>query len=305
PKAGFPSYTFEVSNNGGLSLAVPVQGVPIALSVTGAAEATGSITIKDAVTYGLDTTSMYQLLLDAEKAGKLRYAIPPEGEEPWYLRMITRVFAAQSFNVVLTATSTLGGGVDAGARQPVADAGGQLENGLTVSQINQQLEAVGLAADAAGNVLPGGSVRATFASGRTVGFEETFDEPIVVGYHGFDAAIDSKGRIGPLIPTFQVLDDEAVPLDPVPTAIRSEDSAYMAMVEMLRTLPNESATKVVRAAAANDRDVAKAVKERLAGRPGEPVVAWQRATDSMARSKSAKNMRSDWLSRAIRQELEE
>ena len=238
-RAGFPSYTFRVSNASGLSIAVPVQAVPVALSVTGASKATGSVTIADAVTYGIDAPSLYEQLVAARLDGRLDNAIPPEGSGPWYLRVVTRIFAAKSFSVVLTADSTLGGGVDAGGARIVPDSGGALDDGQSVMEINEQLRAIGDPVRPGGPTLPGGSLRATFASGRTIGFEETFVEPLVVGYHGFDVAIDSSGNLGPIIPTFQVLDEQALPLAPM--AVTEDDSAYMALIGLLRDGPAERA----------------------------------------------------------------
>ena len=57
------------------------------------------------------------------------------------------------------------------------------------------------AKDAAGNVLPGGSLRLTAASSRSVSIDESFDPPLTVGYLGFDCAINSDGSLGPPIPT--------------------------------------------------------------------------------------------------------
>src|SRR5687767_612019 len=52
PRAAFPTYDFSVSRSGGLSVAVPVQAVPIGLNLLNSASANGTITIKDSYTYG-------------------------------------------------------------------------------------------------------------------------------------------------------------------------------------------------------------------------------------------------------------
>ncbi|MBI4516421.1 MAG: hypothetical protein HY699_11475 [Deltaproteobacteria bacterium] len=303
PKAGFPSYTFTVSNSGGLSVAVPVSAVPVALSVTGAATATGSITIADAVTYGMDASSVYAVLLDTKERGLLNHAVPPE-KSLWYLRVITRVFAAKSFDVVLNATSTLGGGVDAGAPQPVADAGGHLETGQTVTQINEQLGTVGRLLDTTGLPLPGGSLRATFAGGRTIGFKETFVEPIVVGYHGFDVAIDAQGNLGPIIPTFQVLEDDAAP--PQPTGLTDQDSAYLAMLALLRktarTSEGDAALVTATLILAAKRGAFEAkYTEMLGQRRTDPVGAWVAVTAADATTVGARNRLTGLVSGAIRE----
>jgi hypothetical protein len=62
------------------------------------------------------------------------------------------------------------------------------------------------ARDAAGNILPGGSLRLAAASSRSVSIDETFDPPVILGYLGFDCAIFKGGLLGPPIPTHAVLD---------------------------------------------------------------------------------------------------
>lgn len=299
PKAGFPSYTFDVSNSGGLSVAIPVQSVPLALSVTGAASATGSVTLADAVTYGIDASSMYGLLTEAQSEGRLDAAVPPKGAGPWYLRVVTRVFAAKSFEVVLSARSTLGGGIDAGEAQPVEDPGGRLENGQTVDQINSQLKRIGKTVGDRGEALAGGSVRATFASGRTLGFVETFVEPIVVGYHGFDVAIGSDGTLGPIIPTFQVLEEKTAPAPP--TAVTESDSSYIALLDLLDLVPTERATEVLLAAARGSDEIRQAFAEGLEERPGDPVSVWRSVTRPLASTEAGRERLLGWVSRAIRE----
>jgi len=295
PRAGFPSYTFEVSNDGGFSIAVPVHSVPVALSLTGAARATGSITIVDASTYGLDAATMYRELQAAAQRGDLDEARPPMGHGPWYLRVVTRVFAAKSFDVVLTARDTMAGGADVGAPQPLADSAAQLDRGQAIETINDQLAQSEAVLEAAGIRPPGGSIRATFTNGRTIGLRETFTEPIVVGYHGFDVAIDSDGNIGSIIPTFQVLDDALAPLPP--TATTTDDSAYMAMIELLRGLPTSESREILMVAARNSGRFKPAFERESRARPGNPVGAWVTVTTHQAGIDEL----SGWVSRAIRE----
>ena len=64
PRAAFPSYTFSVDRSGGLQLALPIQAVPFGLGLMGAARATGTVTISDSFTYGVDGERAYDALLD-------------------------------------------------------------------------------------------------------------------------------------------------------------------------------------------------------------------------------------------------
>ncbi len=58
PWASFPTYGFSVTSGAGLKLAVPLDGIPVAMSLLGASSAHGSMAIKDAHTYGVDGYSV-------------------------------------------------------------------------------------------------------------------------------------------------------------------------------------------------------------------------------------------------------
>ncbi len=53
---------------------------------------------------------------------------------------------------------------------------------------------------------PGGSVRFSAASSRSISMDETFDPPLVLGYLGFDVGILAGGGLGRPIPTHAVVD---------------------------------------------------------------------------------------------------
>lgn len=53
PRAAFPSYTFQVDARGGIQVALPIQGLPVALSMMQTDKAFGSVTLSDAYTYGV------------------------------------------------------------------------------------------------------------------------------------------------------------------------------------------------------------------------------------------------------------
>ena len=75
PKATFPSYSFSVRSGGGFNVAVPVQGVPVGLSLLGGGAAAGTITIADARTYGVDTVSLHE---DVRSLGPRQQVLSPE-----------------------------------------------------------------------------------------------------------------------------------------------------------------------------------------------------------------------------------
>ena len=96
PHAAFPSYTFAVQQGQSLKLAVPVQAVPIGLSLLNSNQAHGAIEISDASTYGVDQLSLDQQVeawaaCPTTRALLTRYA--PNGPmNEHYIRVITRVY---------------------------------------------------------------------------------------------------------------------------------------------------------------------------------------------------------------------
>lgn len=53
PKAAFPTYSFTIDSRSGGGLALPVSSVPVALALSGAKSATGTISFKDAFSNGM------------------------------------------------------------------------------------------------------------------------------------------------------------------------------------------------------------------------------------------------------------
>src|SRR5262249_46354842 len=79
PIAAFPTYNFSVSRSGGLSVAIPVQSVPVGLNLLDSASANGTITLKEAYTYALPARRTY----DAIQAWSRDNADYLKQFEPW------------------------------------------------------------------------------------------------------------------------------------------------------------------------------------------------------------------------------
>lgn len=220
PHVAFPSYSFTVRNGAGMNLAVPVQGVPVGLSLMASDTASGTIEIKDAYTLGVDTISLYHQLRNwaGTNADFLGFFGPGE-KQTNYLRVVTRIYVTGKMSVSLTDASSRSGGLDVGVPKPVNllttalpanstnTAAATLQNYTNSwNTLSQMVQAAGAAKDAAGNLLPGGSLRLTAASARSVSLDESFTPPIVFGYLGFDCAIAKNGELGMPIPTCAVLD---------------------------------------------------------------------------------------------------
>jgi hypothetical protein len=219
PHAAFPSYSFSVRRGAGLNLAVPVQGVPVGLSLLNSDAADGSVTIKQARTMGVDTISLYRDLANWAKSNT-RF-LGPFGagrgdKETNYLRVLTRVYATGQMDVSLRDASSKSAGLDVGAAKPVnllfpelpanqanvaAVVAQNYTNGWSV--LNDMLQKATSATD---KFLPGGSLRLAAASSRTVTLQEQFDPPVILGYLGFDCSIEEDGTLGPPIPTHARLD---------------------------------------------------------------------------------------------------
>ncbi|MFO1458117.1 MAG: hypothetical protein U1G08_01820 [Verrucomicrobiota bacterium] len=222
PRTAFPNYSFSVRNGAGLSLAVPIQGVPVGLSLLNSDAASGSIQISDSRTLGVDTLSLYHQLRDwaSTNTDFLRFfGKGYDTAKPNYLRVVTRVYAAGKMSVTLRDATSRSGGLDVGAPKPVNLLLPELPTGTNVnpettlrnytnawSVMSEMVKAAGALATNATKILPGGSLRLAAASSRMVGIDETFDPPVVFGYLGFDCAILRGGLLGPPIPTFAVLD---------------------------------------------------------------------------------------------------
>lgn len=272
PRAGFPSYSFKVSASAGLSLGVPVQAVPVGLSLLGTAEASGSITITDAFTYGIDVSSLErEVRSDAKIQHFLNQIDNPE--QQMYLRVINRVFATKNLVVTLNTESSRASGLDVGAPK---DVGTPPQDQKPKATSIELAEAVNNSLESIEANLPGGSVRALAAQERSITFNEKFDEPIVFGYHGFDMAILPDGRLGPVVPTFGVLNSK---MHPPSTAVSEEDIAYLAVLGLLQSIEakHPKIAQAVFEGAAGNNPVLKSEFDRFVNSGRKASSAWVQA----------------------------
>jgi hypothetical protein len=195
PRVAFPTYAFQVSSGAGLNLALPVQGVPVGLSLLRTDAASGSISIQDAFTYG---ASSKDLLLALEKwslePSARAHLIELAGsvKQTLYLRVVSRVYLAGAVDVTLSASGATDGKVDAGAT-----GGGEAD---PLARVSAALKST-----------VGGSLTASAATERGLTLRERFDRPLVIGYLGFDVPIESDGSLGPPAPTLSLLEKRDVP----------------------------------------------------------------------------------------------
>ncbi|HEV2718831.1 MAG TPA: hypothetical protein VG323_02340 [Thermoanaerobaculia bacterium] len=255
PRAAFPSYTFAVQRGQGFKIAVPVQSVPIGLSLLNTGSASGSIEIADTSTYGIDEQTLQAQVeawasCPASRSLLSRYAPQTDAAgktQQQYVRVITRVYLAGAVNVSLQNNEARSAGLDAGAAQAVnliatdtsgAAAANAASNYASVlSSLNTSING------AAGTTKPGGSIRIAAASSRSVTLNETFPRPLVIGYIAFDRPIGAGGVLGSAQPTLQRL--EGRPLLPAsePTAAEGKmpfgvDANTYAIRQWLKTSGN-------------------------------------------------------------------
>jgi hypothetical protein len=219
PHAAFPSYSFSVRRGAGLNLAIPVQGVPVGLSLLGSDAADGSVTIKQARTMGLDILSLHQQVTGWAKTNASfldSFGGGPDDKETNYLRIVTRVYVTGEMDVSLRDASSRSAGLDVGAAKPVnllfpelpknqSNAAAVVAQNYTNgwNTLNDLLQKATSATD---KFAPGGSLRLAAASSRTIALREEFNPPLILGYLGFDCAIFENGKLGPPIPTHALLD---------------------------------------------------------------------------------------------------
>lgn len=222
PKAAFPTHTFTVRRGAGLSLAVPVQGVPIGLSLLGTDALEGTLAIRQAATLGVDLLSAFHHLQvwAAGQSDFLRNFGTLAGEtNQTYLRMVTRIYVAGEVEINLIDTSSSSAEVSGSPLDALLRAAGGETNvspsdvitqySETLRGLNEMLDSQRAAlGNDRPNSLPGGSVHVTAAAARSVSLRESFPRPLVIGYLGFDCAIRPGGTLGPPLPTYAVLEKQ-------------------------------------------------------------------------------------------------
>jgi hypothetical protein len=208
PRAAFPTYTFQATSSGGVSLAIPVQGVPIGLGFLAADEVAGTVTIADASTYATDAQSLYAALKRWAEQDAVRLMLSDtlrqSGNDYLILRVVSRVYLTGGVVVQLTRAGSRGGQAQVGAAQPPS--AGEVSAEASESQ-TAVLEALNNQAQSLGKLMPGsGAVQFASASFSGVTLSETFDKPLVIGYLAWDVPVYAGGVLGAPIPTFESLE---------------------------------------------------------------------------------------------------
>jgi hypothetical protein len=258
PQAGFPSYSFSVKRGGGFNAALPINGVPVGLTLLGTDAADGSITIDKARTYGVDMVSLYADVQDWAAGDSGRNFLSQNRSTPEqrrYLRIISRVYLTGRMIVQLNDTASNSAGVSVGAAKPVelltaapnADpkVATAEQYGANVEKINSLLEQSLQRVEVAGQstLLPGATLKVVAASSRSITMAEDFiDRPLVIGYLGFDLLIGEDGQLGFPTATRDVL-ERAV--EPQPLKFTQAQSSFIVVRKQIQDHPqrDELATR--------------------------------------------------------------
>jgi hypothetical protein len=207
PLAAFPPYQFSVKTGSGLNLAIPIQGVPFALGLMNSGSASGSLSITEAYTFGLDNYNLEQEVKDwaSKNRNILRNYEPRDDKEKkkyHFLRVISRIYVAGSVDVTLHNDESVSGEAAAGADRPVNLMG--IKENATPENYSNAITAIN---NLLKEQIPGAKAKIATASSRSVTFKQDFNRPLVIGYIGFDMPILKGGRLGAPISTLSQLTD--------------------------------------------------------------------------------------------------
>jgi hypothetical protein len=215
PMAAFPSYTFNIDTSAGLQIALPVKGIPMGMGLMNAAQATGSITISDGMTYAIDTLQVLNRLHkwynDTPDAVQMMKDLNFTSEGNLYLRVITRVYMIGAVDISLSKTKAGGAGLDLGKAPTVHLVNLQPEDANDATAIAQAYqEILNKLSKPMEGAVPGGGLRIAWASGNSVMLKEKFPRLLAIGYLGFDVPILEDGSLGPIIATRDHIDPTVV-----------------------------------------------------------------------------------------------
>ena len=210
PVAAFPGYTFKISQGGAMNVSLPIQGVPVGLGLMGAKNASGTVTITDAHTYGIDEMSLLEqvehFVNDPTNAAKILKQFPPgtSTTNVCFLQIVSRVFSTGKVAVSMVNESAVGGSVSVGTSAAASIPGFQGSN-AAIDYSNLVTAVNNIVNSSTAAATPGGSLKFSQVTARSVSMDETFPNPVLIGYVGFSVPISEdelqsvvNGRISKL-----------------------------------------------------------------------------------------------------------
>jgi hypothetical protein len=213
PAAAFPSYSFSIQQGGGANVSLPIQGIPVGLSLMEAKGASGYVTLTDAHTYGIDEMSLRMQVWNyiTNHEVELAYLVKAGDTNSYYLQVVTRVYTVGQVSVSMFNDKAFGASLWGGSPKEVTTPAltQPTTNAIANAAINlsNMIAAVNSSVPAASNVstvLPGGTLKFNMVTSRSVSMDESFPKPVVIGYNGFSFEMrripvkDSKGIVHPI-----------------------------------------------------------------------------------------------------------
>ena len=194
PRVGFPTYRFSTRHSWGLNVAIPIEGIPVAMNLLGSSKVDGSVLLKDAYTYGFDQVNLQnQILKWGRQHSDFLNTLAPTNGQTNYLRVITRIYLVGGVTVQVNNAGSFAGGLSGGADKPVNLP--DLSGTNTVEHYTNALAALTSSLSTALNA-PGGTMKVASASSRSISLDQNFPRPLTVGYLGFDLQIHAGGKLG-------------------------------------------------------------------------------------------------------------
>ncbi len=217
PMAAFPSYSFSVERGGGLDLGLPISGVPIAMGLMAADRGEASVTINDALTYGVGTVELWDAVrgwaeqpLVRAKLSHLHSQNISERTGPprLFLRVVSRVYLTGGVSVTVNRADLRALDARGGADRSVELPGLLSTDAAQAAVYQANLEGISTSLS---DAMPGGAIKLGYASSSSVSLQEQFERPLAIGYLGFDVPLYAGGALGAPVATRQVLLREAQP----------------------------------------------------------------------------------------------
>jgi hypothetical protein len=245
PRAAFPTYTIAAKSGFGLSLAIPVKGVPVGLNYLRTDQVKGSVTISDARTYAADQLELYRALLKWARQDDVRSMLSRavETDRPIFMRVVSRVYLTGGVIVSLIRSDAEGAGLEVGKAPKVSlvNPSGNLDANYTnvLAALDKEANAVTALKDA------GGAIKFVGASESSVTLAESFDRLLAIGYLAFDVPIYGGGDLGMPIPTFERLNGRIKTPPTRVGALTIEQSRFKVNEAALEALANSNPSKAM------------------------------------------------------------
>ncbi len=281
PLAAFPTYSFSVKSGGGINVALPVQGIPVGLSLMKTDSASGSITIADARTYGVSFDQIDDKVRQWSLSPKIRTMLRKTRaamERRIFLRVVNRVYLTGRVMIAMSNSSS--GAASARVAEGKKIEIPELKNEETAVNYKAALATLSTALT---STLPGGQIDLSWANSLSVSLSETFPRPLVIGYIGFDYPIGVHGKLGVPVPTSSRLTGKTFPSVSI-GELSDAQQEYIVLLYAVNSLDEMKQKKVCDTAAEKiGGDFLTFYNEKSANQTTTPYQAFDQAEEQYRR----------------------